>query len=80
MDLYVPMVPGSHVQGVLSGDDIHQFAARIPSLECVVSKGGIFAMRPLLTHASSKSSPEKKRRDWHIEYAAAALLANGLRG
>jgi len=36
-------------------------------------------MRPLLIHASSKSKSETKRRVLHIEYAASAVFANGLR-
>jgi ectoine hydroxylase-related dioxygenase (phytanoyl-CoA dioxygenase family) len=73
------VLPGSHAQGVLTDDDIHQLASRISSVECVVSQGGILAMRPLLIHASSKSKSETKRRVLHIEYAASAVFENGLR-
>jgi ectoine hydroxylase-related dioxygenase (phytanoyl-CoA dioxygenase family) len=73
------VLPGSHTQGVLTDDEIRQLASRISSVECVVSQGGILAMRPLLIHASSKSRSEKKRRVLHIEYAASAVLANGIR-
>jgi len=73
------VLPGSHAQGVLTDAHIHQLASRISSVECVVSQGGILAMRPLLIHASSKSRSEKKRRVLHIEYAASAVFANGLR-
>ncbi len=73
------VLPGSHAQGVLTDEDIHQLASRISSVECVVSRGGILVMRPLLIHASSKSKSEAKRRVLHIEYAASAVFANGLR-
>jgi ectoine hydroxylase-related dioxygenase (phytanoyl-CoA dioxygenase family) len=73
------VLPGSHAQGVLTDDDIHQLASQISSVECVVSKGGIVAMRPLLIHASSKSRSQNKRRVLHIEYAASAVFAKGLR-
>jgi ectoine hydroxylase-related dioxygenase (phytanoyl-CoA dioxygenase family) len=73
------VLPGSHEQGVLSDDDVHQVASRVSPVECVVSQGGIVAMRPLLIHASSKSRSEKKRRVLHIEYAASVVLSNGLR-
>ena len=73
------VLPGSHAQGVLTDAHIHQLASRISPVECVVSQGGILAMRPLLIHASSKSRSEKKRRVLHIEYAASAVFANGLR-
>jgi ectoine hydroxylase-related dioxygenase (phytanoyl-CoA dioxygenase family) len=73
------VLPGSHTQGVLTDDEIRQLASRISSVECVVTQGGILAMRPLLIHASSKSRSEKKRRVLHIEYAASAVFPNGLR-
>jgi ectoine hydroxylase-related dioxygenase (phytanoyl-CoA dioxygenase family) len=73
------VLPGSHEQGVLSDDDVHQVASRVSPVECVVSQGGIVAMRPLLIHASSKSRSEKKRRVLHIEYAASVVLSSGLR-
>ncbi len=68
------VLPGSHLQGVLSDEAIHQLAAGSAAIECIVPRGGILAMRPLLVHASSKSHADQPRRVLHIEYAAAPNL------
>jgi hypothetical protein len=47
-------------------------------VDCLVPRGGVLAMRPLIVHASSKSQSEKPRRVLHIEYAATFQLAAGL--
>src|SRR5215469_12729423 len=46
---------GSHILGVLSDDAIHQTVSQSTSIDCIVPKGGILAMRPLVVHSSSKS-------------------------
>jgi ectoine hydroxylase-related dioxygenase (phytanoyl-CoA dioxygenase family) len=73
------VLPRTHTLGVLSDDGIHNLAARITPVDCVVAKGGVVAMRPLLVHASSKSRTEMPRRVLHIEYAATAAIAAPLR-
>jgi ectoine hydroxylase-related dioxygenase (phytanoyl-CoA dioxygenase family) len=73
------VLPRTHTLGVLSDDGIHDLAARITPVDCVVAKGGVVAMRPLLVHASSKSRSEIPRRVLHIEYAATASIAAPLR-
>ena len=72
------ILPETHTLGVLSDDSIHELAARIAPVDCVVPKGGIVAMRPLVVHASSKSQTEIPRRVLHIEYAASDLIAKPL--
>jgi hypothetical protein len=64
------VLPGTHTGGILSDDEIHSLSTRIPEVNCVVGRGGILAMRPLLIHASSKSRTKAARRVLHIEYAA----------
>jgi hypothetical protein len=64
--------------GVLSDDQIHAAAQRIEPVECTLARGGVFAMRPLLVHASSKVVTDAPRRVIHFEYAASAALAHGL--
>jgi ectoine hydroxylase-related dioxygenase (phytanoyl-CoA dioxygenase family) len=71
------VLPGTHIQGVLSDDEIHQCVARISSVECLVGKGGVVAMRPLIVHASSKSRSDVPRRVLHIEYAESQEIADG---
>jgi ectoine hydroxylase-related dioxygenase (phytanoyl-CoA dioxygenase family) len=73
------VLPRTHTLGVLGDDSIHELATRIAPLECVVPKGGLVAIRPLIVHASSKSQTEKPRRVLHIEYAASDSIAAPLR-
>jgi ectoine hydroxylase-related dioxygenase (phytanoyl-CoA dioxygenase family) len=72
------VLPGSHNQGVLSDDAIHEIASRVPPVDCLIRKGGILAMRPLLVHASSKSQAKASRRVLHIEYSSSLAVADGL--
>ena len=73
------VLPGTHAHGLLSDEAITQFGKEDSSIDCIVSAGGVIAMRPLLVHGSSKSQSEKRRRVLHIEYAASTVVENGLR-
>jgi len=64
--------------GVLSDDAIHKLAEEVTGVDCLVPRGGILAMRPLVVHASSKSRSEMSRRVLHVEYAASRFSENGL--
>ena len=44
---------------------------------CEVDKGGIMIMKPLLFHASNKTTNDKRRRVIHIEFSRQEL-PNGL--
>jgi hypothetical protein len=72
------VLPGTHTLGVLTDDRLSELAQEVTAVECLVSKGGVIAMRPLLVHASSKSSSEVPRRVLHIEYAASPDITNPL--
>lgn len=72
------VLPGTHTLGVLADDRIHQLSEQVAPFECLVPRGGIVAMRPLLVHASSKSCSEAPRRVLHIEYAASDSIASPL--
>ncbi len=72
------VLPGTHTMGVLSDDAIHRLSAQITPIDCLVVRGGILVMRPLIVHASSKSRSAKPRRVLHVEYAASANFAEGL--
>jgi len=73
------VLPGTHHSGVMSDDEIHAFSTTTSPVDCLVSKGGVVAMRPLLVHSSSKSRSGSSRRVLHIEYAASDLIADPLR-
>jgi ectoine hydroxylase-related dioxygenase (phytanoyl-CoA dioxygenase family) len=72
------VIPGSHTLGVLSDAAIRDLGARQRPHECIVARGGILVMRPLLVHASSKSAVPAPRRVLHIEYASTFCLEPGL--
>jgi ectoine hydroxylase-related dioxygenase (phytanoyl-CoA dioxygenase family) len=72
------VLPGTHVQGVLTDDEIHSIAERTAGVDCLMPLGGVIAMRPLVIHASSKSRTENPRRVLHIEYAESSAIAESL--
>jgi ectoine hydroxylase-related dioxygenase (phytanoyl-CoA dioxygenase family) len=72
------VLPGTHSLGILSDEWVHELAEQVAAVECVVPKGGVLAMHPLLVHASSKSHSKIPRRVLHIEYAASPLIADPL--
>ena len=73
------IIPGSHLGGVLSGDEIHELARAREKVDALVPCGGVLAMRPLLVHSSSKARGGWPRRVLHIEYADTLDLGPGLR-
>jgi ectoine hydroxylase-related dioxygenase (phytanoyl-CoA dioxygenase family) len=58
------VIPGSHKNGVIRPEKKDLSAKRTI---CPVRKGGVMIMKPLLLHASAKSTSEKQRRLIHIE-------------
>jgi hypothetical protein len=50
------VIPAPTRCGVLSDAGIHALVGRERSHECIVDRGGIVVMRPLLVHASSKAT------------------------
>jgi ectoine hydroxylase-related dioxygenase (phytanoyl-CoA dioxygenase family) len=68
------VIPGSHLAGVLSDDEILDLVRRREKVECLVPRGGVLAMRPLLIHSSSKARANEPRRVLHLEYADALDL------
>ncbi|SDK26072.1 Predicted DNA-binding transcriptional regulator YafY, contains an HTH and WYL domains [Catalinimonas alkaloidigena] len=67
------VIPGSH-QKRLSDTEIRQLSEQYESpFLCEVAAGGIHLMRPLLLHASSKTSNQKRRRVIHLEFSSQEL-------
>jgi len=64
------VLPGSHLNGI----ERHT-PTKLQQLEetCRVPRGGVMIMRPLLQHASSRSSSGRRRRVIHIEFSNADL-------
>ncbi|HMH43956.1 MAG TPA: phytanoyl-CoA dioxygenase family protein [Pyrinomonadaceae bacterium] len=74
------VIPASHRAGVLSASDILRTTSKTQARSCVVERGGIVAMRPLLLHSSQKAKDNNKpRRVLHIEYINALELGEGIR-
>ena len=63
------VIPGSHKLGVLSSAEILRATNSVPAETCLVRRGGVVAMRPLLLHSSVKARASQPRRVLHIEYA-----------
>jgi ectoine hydroxylase-related dioxygenase (phytanoyl-CoA dioxygenase family) len=61
------VIPGSHRHG------IQRFAQSLldekPSVTCEVPAGGIMLMRPLLMHASDRTTNDARRRVIHLEFS-----------
>jgi ectoine hydroxylase-related dioxygenase (phytanoyl-CoA dioxygenase family) len=72
------VLPGTHLLGILSNEQIEQLTLKVPPFDCLVPQGGILAMKPLLVHASSKCKEDSHRRVLHIEYAASRFVDEGL--
>jgi ectoine hydroxylase-related dioxygenase (phytanoyl-CoA dioxygenase family) len=72
------VLPGTHTLGVLPDASLWELPSRIPAYECVVPRGGVLLMRPLLVHASSKAISSTPRRVIHIEYANGVGFESGL--
>jgi ectoine hydroxylase-related dioxygenase (phytanoyl-CoA dioxygenase family) len=72
------VLPGTHTMGVLTDDAIQDLSAQVTAVDCLVPRGGVLVMRPLIVHASSKSRSAVQRRVLHIEYAASTSIADGL--
>jgi hypothetical protein len=73
------VIPESHRLGVLSDEEVFDVAHRELCAECLVERGGVLAMRPLLIHSSPKVESPEPRRVLHIEYAETLELAEGIR-
>ncbi|HKN76139.1 MAG TPA: phytanoyl-CoA dioxygenase family protein [Candidatus Acidoferrum sp.] len=72
------VLPTTHTLGVLSDEALHSLSTQISAADCLVPRGGILVMRPLVVHASSKSQSSAPRRVLHIEYAVSPAIADGL--
>ncbi len=65
------VIKGSHLKNVYRVENI-DWQAENEEI-CDVKAGGIMIMRPLLMHASDRSTMNKKRRVIHIEFSAENL-------
>ena len=67
------VVPRSHIQGVIDADRAAAMRGAQGDVPCPAALGAALVMRPLLLHASSKSTGHSRRRVLHFLYAPAQL-------
>ncbi|TWI96725.1 phytanoyl-CoA dioxygenase PhyH [Mucilaginibacter frigoritolerans] len=65
------VIPGSHLKGIYRTESI-DWNTEVENV-CNVKAGGVMIMRPLLMHASSRTTTNKKRRVVHIEFSRYSL-------
>jgi ectoine hydroxylase-related dioxygenase (phytanoyl-CoA dioxygenase family) len=71
-------LPGTHSAGVLSDEEVRRVANQVTPIDCLVARGGVVAMRPLIVHSSSKSLTAGPRRVVHVEYTTSLDVEGGL--
>ncbi|MFT3936945.1 MAG: phytanoyl-CoA dioxygenase family protein [Chitinophagaceae bacterium] len=65
------VIPGSHKNGIQKPKDA--ISNKQEEVICELAKGGVMLMRPLLLHASHKSTSTQSRRVLHIEFSNVEL-------
>lgn len=67
------VIAGSHRSGRLDADQIAGLREERGETLCAAAAGDAMLMRPLLLHASGRSTNDRPRRVLHLEYAAEEL-------
>ncbi len=67
------VIPGSHRHGRLNPEQITELRRDLGETSCVVKRGDLLVMRPLLLHASSIAVQPTHRRVIHLEYSTSNL-------
>jgi len=67
------VVPGSHRWGRVPAAGIAQRLRASDWVDCVVPRGGVLAMKPLLVHSSRKATPGVARRVLHFLFGPPTL-------
>ena len=67
------VIPGSHLSGRLSAQQIADWREDVQEQICCVPRGGVLLMRPLILHASSAAAKPGHRRVVHLEFSAQSL-------
>ena len=62
------VIPGSHRNGIIQPEEMKKVTQENGDVICSAQAGDLILMKPLLLHASSKATVEKKRRVIHVEY------------
>ncbi len=72
------ILPGTHALGVMTDEQVFSVARSRSSVDCIVRRGGVMAMYPLLVLSSGKARVDLPRRVLHIEYTDSLALTPGI--
>ncbi len=67
------VLPGTHGVGRLGAEQIQDCRNRVKETLCEMDVGDVLLMRPLLLHASGKSTSDRHRRILHLEFCGVDL-------
>jgi ectoine hydroxylase-related dioxygenase (phytanoyl-CoA dioxygenase family) len=67
------VVPGSHLRGTLTPNEAIALRQAGTEVVCAAPRGSTLVMRPLLLHASSKSTGSSRRRVLHYLFGPPRL-------
>jgi ectoine hydroxylase-related dioxygenase (phytanoyl-CoA dioxygenase family) len=65
------VIPASHRKGIVRFENMDRISGE--EVTCNVRRGGVMVMRPLLLHASSRTTNSRQRRVIHIEFSNRSL-------
>lgn len=68
------VIPQSHLKGIYRPENI-DWTVETETI-CPVKKGGIMFMKPMLLHASNRTTNHRKRRVIHLEFSRSILPEN----
>ena len=69
------MIPGSHLNGLMSRQQVEQYIKDKPVIEFCANEGAALVMKPHLLHASAKATKPTHRRVLHLEFSNYQLPA-----
>jgi hypothetical protein len=61
------VIPGSHQKDIYRPETINWSVEK--EVICAVKKGGVMVMKPLLLHASNRTTSDQRRRVIHLEFS-----------
>ncbi len=67
------VLDGSHREGKLGAEAIARWRDATSETTCLLDRGGVLVMKPLLLHASSAATNPGHRRVIHLEFASESL-------
>ena len=67
------VLPGTHRMGRIKAEEIERVRSMVGEQLCAVTGGSVMLMKPLLLHASSKSTSARPRRVLHYLFGPAQL-------